>query len=357
MFGVEATGYSDIETALRQASEDSSVQRIVLKFDSPGGAIRDLHLAVNAVHAARAVKPVVAYVSGICASAAYWIASQAQRIEAAPETEIGGIGVVTSLVDESAAWEKEGLRRIVVSSGPHKGSFIPGAPITEEQLSPLRERIRVHAHSFAVAVADGRNLPISAVEVMADGRTWEPSLAHSLKLIDAISTRDDFFNGSDSNPAGLSPALHGVSAMNDENKNTSVPTAAPAPLAGSPAPSADPQPAPVQTERERLGELRAAFPGDLEFAVQQFELGASLLEAKAAYADLLKIRLDERPAQAITGSEPVPFSTAPVADQGTQDFMAVVEAYAAEKKCTKTEAIQACIKTHADLYQVLLNSN
>ena len=96
---------SDAQRLVEQAAEDPVVAAILLRVDSPGGTVAGVSDLAEAVYAARKVKPVSAYISDLGASAAYYIASQAQRLYADSDALVGSIGVysVVRLVQVSRA--------------------------------------------------------------------------------------------------------------------------------------------------------------------------------------------------------------------------------------------------------------
>jgi ClpP class serine protease len=78
-------------------------------------------------------KPVYAFSSGLMASAAYWIASQARAIYATPSAQVGSIGVVQAVVDDSGALDRDGIKVEVFSVGKYKAMGAPGTSLTDDQ--------------------------------------------------------------------------------------------------------------------------------------------------------------------------------------------------------------------------------
>jgi len=83
----------DLQTAL----DDPAVASIVLNIDSPGGQVSGIHEFASQVFYAGSVKPVVAYIQGTGASAAYWIASATSKIFADAAAVVGSIGIVATI--------------------------------------------------------------------------------------------------------------------------------------------------------------------------------------------------------------------------------------------------------------------
>lgn len=266
LFGFDQTPPGAIEAAVRAADQDERVGRILLDVNSPGGNVAGIPAAARAVAEAR--KPTEARIAGVGASAAYWIASQADSIAATPESLVGSIGVMVAIYDESAAAEKAGVKVKVIGSGALKGAGTPGTEVTDEQTKVLQENVDAVAAEFVGAVARGRGVSEARVQEWASGRTWAARTADSLGLIDRV---DD---GAALAPMGRAPRAKGGQDMTTEHKEGQAPT-----------PNGP-------DHMERFSALKAAFPDDLAFAVGQFEAGATVEQAKAAYGEVVAQRLD-----------------------------------------------------------------
>ena len=315
-FGVDATSYSDIQDDIASALSDDGVKEIVLSVDSPGGQVAGCYEAAEAILAARqSGKRITAEVGDLCASAAYWLASQAHKISAGPNAQIGSIGVYSVYVDSSKAAADEGFKVHVISSGPHKGAGVPGAPITEEQLAGFQKVIDGMAANFKEAVSRGRGRGMDKVAEWATGQVWLSAEATRMGLIDGLSAPKRHEGA-----AGVRPAA----AIPHENKEETM--------------AADP----LIEERKRVSDIKAAFPKHLEFAFSQIEKGSSLLEAKVAFNDVLqaeaaaavagRVEAEQKLADVAKapkpapGAAPVPLGGDPAgALPGGKDFLAVAK--------------------------------
>ncbi len=188
-----ATDPLDVRSAINQAADDPAVKAIWLYVDSPGGYTDGVDELADTVYEARSEKPVFAHVANLGASAAYEVASQASAISANRSASVGAIGVYAVLDDFSKAFEEAGIRTIVVRSGPYKGTGVYGAPIPDEELTPIQEQINGLAAQFVATVARGRNLDDEQIAQLATGRTWLAPAAVELGLIDRVATAEDAF--------------------------------------------------------------------------------------------------------------------------------------------------------------------
>lgn len=177
--------------AIRLSAVDTTVKARLMLIDSPGGTVAGAGEVADDARTSNAIKPIYAHIEGTGASAAYWLASQARRVTATPTSEIGSIGTVAVVEDSSEAASMAGIRVHVISSGAHKGEFIEGAPVTEEQLTELQVQVNaVNAH-FLEGVKSGRNMPIAKVRAVADGRVFIAAKAREMGLIDDVATIDE----------------------------------------------------------------------------------------------------------------------------------------------------------------------
>ena len=183
-------GASTIQTrmAIRQALADDEIRSLLLAIDSPGGQVAGVADLADEVQRANATKPVTAYIEDLGASAAYWVASQAQRITANRTAEVGSIGVFAILQDLSGMAEREGVQVRVVSTGPYKGLGAPGTPVTQELVDEVQGQVDRIGSFFFEAVQAGRRLSTQRLAAVTDGRVWMAAEAQQLGLIDGIET-------------------------------------------------------------------------------------------------------------------------------------------------------------------------
>lgn len=183
-------GYTmpELEQQVRQAAADNAVSAIMLRIDSPGGTVAGVSDLADAVYEARQAKRVVAYVSDMAASCAYYIASQADEIYADRDAIVGGIGVYLVVPDYSQMAEEQGVKVHVIKAGENKGAGVPGAPVTDEHLAEFQREVNQLNETFVDAVARGRGWSIADVEKLNDGRVHVGRHAESLGLIDGIAT-------------------------------------------------------------------------------------------------------------------------------------------------------------------------
>ena len=193
---VEFWGGTSAEVVRSQvvaATVDKRVHGIFLRVDSPGGEVAGVEELANAIHAAAKVKPVHVHAEDLMASAALWAGTQGSRLTANATAEVGSIGTVAVVWDTSKLAEDAGIQVHVVSTAPLKGSFVDGAPISEEALEELQRRVNDLNGHFLKAITRGRGLRGADLTRIADGRVYGAAQAKRLGLIDEVQGRDEAF--------------------------------------------------------------------------------------------------------------------------------------------------------------------
>jgi signal peptide peptidase SppA len=172
---------------IRQAAADPEIGGILLAIDSPGGTVAGMDDLAADVRMAKQMKPVWAHIEDLGASAAYWLASQANRVTVNSSTAlVGSIGTIQVIQDMSAAAEKEGVKTMVFRTGPLKGIGTPGDKVTEEQAAHVQALVDNVQRSFAEAVRTGRNMTAQQVAAVSHGGVFVAQDALDAGLVDAI---------------------------------------------------------------------------------------------------------------------------------------------------------------------------
>lgn len=177
---------------LREYGADPSVRTVLLNIDSPGGTVDGVPELAAEVRALRESKHVVALANSLTASAAYWIASQADEIVATPEALVGSIGVFTIHDDYSAMLEQAGIKTTLISAGKYKTEANPYQPLNQDALDHLQGLVDAAYGLFVADVAHGRDVPPATVRNdFGQGRVFTAAAAKSSGMIDRVATADE----------------------------------------------------------------------------------------------------------------------------------------------------------------------
>lgn len=169
---------------LRQLREDDSVKAIVLRVNSPGGSATGAFKVARELAKTNAVKPVVASMGGMAASAGYMISTPCEEIIAEPTTITGSIGVVMMLANVERLAENMSINFETVQTHPFAGTFSIAHSKTEEEMAQFREIGADFYDEFLALVADTRGLEKERVRELARGRIWSGLRALDLGLVD-----------------------------------------------------------------------------------------------------------------------------------------------------------------------------
>lgn len=179
---------------LRRHQKNRSVKAVVLRVDSPGGAVGASQEVFREVQRLVQEKTVVASFGGVAASGAYYAACPATKIVANPGTITGSIGVVMETTNLEGLMEWVRVRHEVIKSGAFKDTGNPFRKMTPAEREFLQNFVNdVHAQ-FEEAVAQSRGLTPAAVHELADGRIFTGRQAKELGLVDELGNLQDAIN-------------------------------------------------------------------------------------------------------------------------------------------------------------------
>lgn len=188
----KAIGMQDVEefTANLQAAYDNpEVKAIMLDVDSPGGFVVGVEEASDLV--ASSPKPIESWGTSIH-SAATFVTGVAHRVTGMASGDYGSVGTVMVVEDLSGMAEKEGIKVHVISSGWAKGMLTPGAPVTDQQLSYLKEDVIMdEANAFRSKLKAVRtSIPDEALQ----GQFYSGRKAATLGFLTGIGSRKSVLN-------------------------------------------------------------------------------------------------------------------------------------------------------------------
>jgi signal peptide peptidase SppA len=289
--------YGDIAYAIAAAMDDATVRGVILDVDSPGGEVGGLFDLVEQIQAARGAntKPLWAVANESALSAAYAIASAADRLYVTRTGEVGSIGVVAVHVDESGADAKAGLAWTFVFAGDRKVDANAHEPLSERARATIQADVdRLYA-DFCALVAANRGLSGEAVQG-TNAAIYRGELAIRAGLADRLGTLDlaiaemaaelDRATAAARMPINPTPKRSPSMATNETEQIRDQPSepqqladAQPAPADTAP----DPKPTPPQPASDAglADKLRAEFGEIAAIAAQAARLGVTVDAADA----------------------------------------------------------------------------
>ena len=188
---VDITGLiSDSQYIVNQVKkfrQDKRIRGIILRIDSPGGAVGPSQEIYDEVLKTReSGKTIYASMGALAASGGYYIASAAEKIFANPGTLTGSIGVIMAFSNAKGLMEKIGLQPEIVKAGEYKDIGSPARAMTQKERNLLQSVVTDVHQQFIEAVASGRDISVAEVTKIADGRILTGRQAYSLNLVDQM---------------------------------------------------------------------------------------------------------------------------------------------------------------------------
>ena len=189
-------GFTSYEKLYSQFEKQVSmgIEKLVLNVDSGGGSafscfemasqVKDLAVANNI--------PIYAYVDGLSASAAYAWSSIADEIVARPDSEIGSVGVVVQLVNNSKMLENKGITRKFVTYGENKVPFDDSGEFTNKFIQSIQEKVNKTGLQFTSFIAKNRNMQVEDV-IATQAKVFDTEDALKVGFIDKIMTKSEFY--------------------------------------------------------------------------------------------------------------------------------------------------------------------
>nr|WP_253309932.1 S49 family peptidase [Rickettsia endosymbiont of Ceutorhynchus assimilis] len=186
------TSYNQIEVQITQAIEDSDIETILLDIDSPGGEVNGIFDLADFIYESRAKKRIIAIANDDAYSAAYAIASSAEKVFVSRTSGVGSIGVIASHIDQSGFNEKCGIKYTTVFAGSRKNDLNPHEPMTSESLESLQKEVDRLYEMFVQLIARNRGLSIEKIRSTEAGlyfgeKAVEIGLADGMTILSSIN--------------------------------------------------------------------------------------------------------------------------------------------------------------------------
>ena len=165
----------------RNIAADERITDVIVYIDSPGGSCIGAIEAATAIQQMSAVKSSIAYTDTMAASNGYFFASACNQIAAAPSAIIGSISTYSAFLDESRAYEMEGLQIQMFRSGEVKGAGTPGKPWTDAEKAAQQLVVDQFSAQFKGFVKAQRGI----ADDLMQGQYWPAEFAPA-GLVDVL---------------------------------------------------------------------------------------------------------------------------------------------------------------------------
>lgn len=189
-------GFTSYEKLYSQFEKQVSmgIERVVLNVDSGGGEARTAFEMADQFKALAVDNniPIYAYVDGLSASAAFLWSSIADEIVARPDSEIGSVGVVVQLVNNSKMLENKGITRKFITYGENKVPFDDSGEFTNKFIQSIQEKVNKTGIQFNKFIARNRNMQVEDV-IATQAEVFDAEDALDVGFIDKIMTKSEFY--------------------------------------------------------------------------------------------------------------------------------------------------------------------
>ena len=168
--------------------EDDSIMGVILRINSPGGAVGPTQEIYSEIKKLKKSKKVYVSMGSVCASGGYYLAVTGEKVYASPSTITGSIGVIMQQTVVEDLMKKIGVEANTIKSGPLKDTGTPFRKMRDDERKYLQGVIDSIYEQFVNDVAEGRKMPVDKVKQLADGRIYTGLQAKDTGLIDNIGT-------------------------------------------------------------------------------------------------------------------------------------------------------------------------
>lgn len=182
---------TDVIDELKEYANNSSIKAIILRIDSPGGAVAPSQEIYEEIIKIKEKKKVIVSMGTVAASGGYYIAAPADKIVANAGTLTGSIGVIMEIPNISGLMQKIGVETQVIKSGEHKDIASMFKSLRPEEKQILQNVLDDVHNQFIRAVSDGRKKKFEDIKKLADGRIFTGKMAKELGLVDELGNLQD----------------------------------------------------------------------------------------------------------------------------------------------------------------------
>lgn len=283
---MELTSYEKLHSTF-QKQVNEGIQELVLHVNSGGGSAFscfEMAKEVKDLATSKGIK-IYAWVDGLSASAAYAWTSIADEIVARKDSEVGSVGVVVQLINNSKMLENIGITRQFVYHGDQKIPFTDSGEFSPQFISSIQKKVDKTGLEFNTFVASNRNMSVEDV-IATNAEVFDADQALAVGFIDKIMTQSEFFN--DYLPSkGLNQ--HSMYYL-EHNKETQTMSEQNVQEQFASVEELTAQLATAKIDKQSLEAQVAKLQGDLSKV--QSDLSASVLAKEHAEAELTKFKAD-----------------------------------------------------------------
>lgn len=189
--GDTVIGSASLNKLIRSVGNNDDVAAVVLRINSPGGSGMASDAIWDQINELKKKKPVVASMGDYAASGGYYIAMNADRIFAQPNTVTGSIGVFGGKMNLAGLFEKAGMTQYEFSRGDRSDLLSNTEDFDEDDRLLFRRFLETFYTTFVSKAAEGRGMTFEEMHLVAQGRVWTGEQAVERGLVDELGSLED----------------------------------------------------------------------------------------------------------------------------------------------------------------------
>lgn len=188
LFSAPMRDASTIAQEIKDASDDASIDAIILEINSPGGTVVASKEIAEAVEASD--KYTIALIREVGASGAYWVSAVSDIIIADSMSITGSIGVIASYLDFSDLMEDYGIKYQRMTGGKYKDLGTPFKNLSNEERAILQKKIDLIHDEFRTVVQERRGFTNASMDIVGTGEFFIGIEAKELGLVDELGNKE-----------------------------------------------------------------------------------------------------------------------------------------------------------------------
>ena len=191
-YGDEGIFSETIIDNIKKIKKNKNIKSVILYFNSGGGSAYASDLITREIELLQKEKPVITYMSDVCASAAYYMSMPSDTLIASEGSIVGSIGVFAILPDLSELLsEKIKIKSDYIKTNENIGEIDLAKPLSNNEKNLIQRGVDYFYSDFLDVVSRGRNMTIEEVDFLARGKVYYGEESKNLNLIDAVGSLED----------------------------------------------------------------------------------------------------------------------------------------------------------------------
>ena len=187
-----SVGGGEIAKRIREVSKDDSFKGLVLRVNSPGGSVSGSDAILSEITRIKEKGiPVIVSMGAVAASGGYWISMDSDKIFAGEQTITGSIGVFGLIPNLKKMAESFGIHWDVVKTHTSADIMSVSRAKSDLELEVVQNHVERIYDRFLNLVSENRDLNVTRISEIAQGRVWMGVDAHELGLVDELGGLED----------------------------------------------------------------------------------------------------------------------------------------------------------------------